>query len=295
MPQTLHVYSWPRTLTEWCVIQAFRRARCPGCLRRPAILSAAFVSEVSEVIRFQTFSLPTAIVAGLLQEAAEAAYEKAGGSAYRATRDAAEAAEDDFIRTVIGLGHCQRRLAVREQCDAALDAHRRRYSAEARAAQRRCARAYWAEQSGHRLAIDLLAHRADSHPLRRIAQFAPAWWERFVRCLRHEISRCNITAFHVLDELPQLRAQARRERKKVLAVIGEWRESRADELGLPAQLHYHVLANRGADKARVAARWFNGRARGYTSNWNVSEAARHALAQHVETLPMPAADFYSAA
>jgi hypothetical protein len=294
MPQTLHVYSWPRTLTDWCVIQAFRRAGCPGCLRRPAILSAAFVSEVSVVIRFQTHWLRTAVIGSLLQEAAESAYEKAGGTAYRATREAAATAEDDFLRTITRRGHCQCRLAVREQCAAALDAHRRRYSAEARTAQHHCARAYWAEQSRHWLAGDLLAHRADSHPLRRIAQFAPAWWELFVRCLRHEFSRCDITAFHVLDELPQLRAQARRERKKVLAVIGEWRESRADELGLPAQLHYHVLASRGAEKARAAARWFNGRARGFTSDWTVSEAARHALAQHVETLPMPAADFFSA-
>jgi hypothetical protein len=79
MPRTLRVYSWPQTLTDWCVIQAFRRAGCPGCLRRPSIFSAAFVAEVGAAIRFRTLSYRTAEVTGLLQAAAESAMANFSG------------------------------------------------------------------------------------------------------------------------------------------------------------------------------------------------------------------------
>jgi hypothetical protein len=100
MPRTLRVYSWPHTLTDWCVIQAFQRAGCPGCLRRPSLLSAAFVAEVGAAIRSRTLSYRTAEITGVLQAAAESAYEEAGGAAYRGARDAATTAEDNFLRSI---------------------------------------------------------------------------------------------------------------------------------------------------------------------------------------------------
>jgi hypothetical protein len=41
----------------------------------------------------------------------------------------------------------------------------------------------------------------------------------FVRCLRDEFFRRHIPAYHVLDQLPDLRRHVRRERKKVLAAV----------------------------------------------------------------------------
>ncbi len=293
MPQTVRVYSWPHTLTEWCVIQAFRRAGCPGCLRRPSILSAAFVAEVGAAIRFRTLSYRTAEITGLLQAAAESAYEQAGGAAYRGAREAAAAAEDNFLRFLSQPDRRALHLAEREQRESALAAMRSQFSAEAGVAQRRSARRYWAEQRQQWLAGDFLSNLRPDHPLCRIAAFTPVWWALFVRCLRDEFSRCHIPAFHVLDRLPDLRRLVRRERKKVLAaVVEEWREAHADELGLPSQLHYHVLARRGTDKARSISRWY--KARGFPGDPAFGMNARHVLAEFAQSLPLPSEDRYSA-
>ena len=91
------VRSWPHTLTDWCVIRAFKQAGWPGCLRKPPALAAALVTEVSAAIRFQTFSLRNVELIGLQQAAAESACELAGGDAYRATREAAKDAENTAV------------------------------------------------------------------------------------------------------------------------------------------------------------------------------------------------------
>ena len=293
MPRTLRVYSWPQTLTDWCVIQAFRRAGCPGCLRRPSILSAAFVAEVGATIRSRTLSYRTAEITGVLQAAAESAYEQAGGAAYRGARDAATTAEDNFLRSLSQPDRRALHLAEREQRDSALAALRSQFSSEATAAQRRSARRYWAEQRQQWLTGDLLSDLSPEHSLRCLARFTPVWWELFVRCLRDEFARCHIPAFHVLDQLPNLRRHARRERKKVLAaVVEEWRDAHADELGLPAQVHYHVLARRGTAKARAVCRWF--KARGFPVDPALGRDARHAFADFAQSLPLPPPDHYSA-
>lgn len=293
MPRTLRVYSWPHTLTDWCVIQAFQRAGCPGCLRRPSLLSAAFVAEVGAAIRSRTLSYRTAEITGVLQAAAESAYEQAGGAAYRGARDAATTAEDNFLRSLSQPDRRALCLAEREQRESALASLRYQFAAEATAAQRRSARRYWAEQRQQWLTGDLLSDLLPDHPLCCIAAFTPVWWELFVRCLRDEFSRCHIPAFHVLDQLPDLRRHAHRERKKVLAaVVEEWREAHADELGLPAQVHYHVIARRGTAKARSVFRWFN--ARGYPKDPALGMDARHTLAEFAQSLPLPSEDRYSA-
>jgi hypothetical protein len=293
MPRTLRVYSWPQTLTDWCVIQAFRRAGCPGCLRRPSILSAAFVAEVGATLRFRTLSYRTAEVTGILQAAAEPAYEQAGGLAYRRARDAATTAEDNFLRFLSQPDRRALHLAEREQHESALATLHSQFAAEAGAARRRSARRYWAEQRQQWLVGDFLSDLRPDHPLCRIAAFTPVWWELFVRCLRDEFARCHIPAFHVLDQLPDLRRHAHRERKKVLAaVVEEWREAHADELGLPAQLHYHVLARRGTAKARSVFRWF--KSRGCPGDPALGKDARRALAEFAQSLPLPSEDRYSA-
>ena len=285
MPRTLRVYSWPHTLTDWCVIQAFQRAGCPGCLRRPAILSAAFVAEVGATIRSRTLSYRTAEITGVLQAAAESAYEQAGGAAYRGARDAATTAEDNFLRSLSQPDRRALHFAEREQRESALASLRYQFAAEATAAQRRSARRYWAEQRQQWLTGDFLSDLRPDHPLCCVARFTPVWWELFVRC--------HIPAYRVLDQLPDLRRHARRERKKVLAaVVEEWREAHADELGLPAQLHYHVLARRGTAKARSVSRWF--KARGFPGDPALGLDARHAFADFAQSLPLPPPDHYSA-
>lgn len=295
MAQTLRVYSWPQALTQWCVIQAFLRAGCPGFLRRPTVLSVAFVAEVSVALRFRTLSYRSAEVTGLCQAAAESAYEAAGGSAYRAARAAAQTAEAVFLDSLHQADVRARNLAERERCEAALATMRSQFSAEAAVAQHRCARRYWTEQSQQWLTDDLLAHLRPDHPLRMIADYAPDWWHHFLGCLHREFSRCHIPSFHVLDELPALRRRARRARTKVLAaVVEEWREAHADELGLPARLHYHVLARRGAAKVRRVTRWLNTRAPRYTLNPNAAQTVQAVLWDHAADLPYSSDDYCAA-
>jgi hypothetical protein len=185
-----------------------------------------------------------------------------------------------------------RNLAERERCEAAIAALRAKFSTEASAAQHRCARRYWTEQSQQWLTDDLLTHLRHDHPLRRMADFAPDWWRHFLACLHNEFSRCHIPSFHVLDELPVLRRRARQARTKVLAaVVEEWRDAHSDELGLPARLHYHVLARRGAAKVRRVTRWLNTRAPRYTLNPNAEQTVQAALRAHTANLPLPPEDY----
>jgi hypothetical protein len=278
------IRSWPQALTDWCVIRAFEGAGWPGCLRRPPPLAAAFVSEVSMAVRFRLFFVRPAELAAQFQAAAESACEQAGGDSYRATRESAAAAENEYLCSITRAGHCPERRACHEQCAVALAGQRRQFHAEVSAAQRRCARAYWADQRGQWLRSEPFAHLRENHPVRQIATFAPVWWELFLHHLHAEFSRRDMAQFHLLDELPQLRRQVR-PRKVLAAVVEDWREAHADELGLPAQIHYHVVARRGLDRAREAADWFNARAPGYTSDFQVADAARAHLVDHAATLP----------
>lgn len=283
------VHSWPHTLTVWCVIRAFERAGCPGCLRKPPALAAAFVGEVSKAVRFRTFSLREAELPVLLEAAAESACELAGGDAYRAVRAAATDAEHEYHHSITRTGHCPQRYARHERCSTAVATQRHQFQAEINSAQCRFVRAYWAEQRQHWLRSDPFAHLRREHPIQRIAAFTPVWWELFLRCLHSEFSRRDFAQFHLLDALPQLRRQTR-PKKVLAALVEEWRQRHADELGLPAQLHYHVLARRGQIRARATAGWFNTRAPGYTSDFTVADAARSYLIEHTAGLPVPPAD-----
>ncbi len=264
MPRT-RPHSWPQALTDWCVIQAFERAGCPGCLRKPPGLAAAFVTEVAEVIRFRTFSLRAAELLGLCQAAAESAYQTTGGDTYRHLRQAADAAESDLLTHCTPTGLCEIRRARHEQCKADLDAFRSRLTPEASVARRSCSRAYWAAQRRHWFQKDLFDHLNPDSPIPRLAEITPVWWALFVRCLKTEFSRRDLTSFQLLGELPRLRQQARQDRKKVLsALVEDWRAAHADELGLPARLHYHVLEPRGLARVRYVQAWFRARGQTYT-------------------------------
>lgn len=253
-------HSWPQTLTDWCVIKAFERAGCPGCLRKPPGLAAAFVAEVAEVISFRTFLLRSVELMGLCQAAAESAYQTTGGDTYRHLRQAAETAESDFLSHLTPSGLCEVRRGRLEQCKFALDDFRSRLALEATIAQRCCSRAFWAAQRRQWLQKDLFYHLHHDSPIRRLAEITPVWWALFVRCLQTEFSRRDLTSFQLLGELPRLRQQARQDRKKVLsALVEDWRAAHAEELGLPARLHYHVLEPRGMDRARFVQAWFRTR------------------------------------
>lgn len=284
MPRT-RIHSWPDTLTDWCVIRAFERAGCPGCLRKPPALAAAFAAEVSAVIRFRTFSVRSVELMGLCQAAAESAYEASGGEAYRDLRRTTMAAEDDYLATITATSRCARRLAFRAQCETALAVCRQRFAAEAGAAQRRCARAFWAAQRRQWLQSDLFAHLDCASPILRLAEITPVWWGLFVRCLRTEFSRRDLTCFHLLGEMSRLRQQARQDRKKVLAgLVEEWRAAHADELGLPARLHYHVLERRGLERARSVQVWFRSRCPG-DREFFANREVRRAILDYLSSVP----------
>lgn len=283
MPRIV-VHSWPDTLTDWCVIRAFEKAGSPGYLRKPPPLSAAFVVEVSSAIRLHTFSLRTVELLGHLQAAADLAYEQAGGSDYRALRDAATAAEDAHLQTITRQGGCPHRLAHRERCEAALAACCHHLASHARAAQRRCARAYWAEQRQQWLRPDLFSLLHYDHPILRLADLTPVWWALFVHCLHAEFSRHDLLGTQLLDALPRLRQQARAGSSKVLAgLVEEWRAAHEDELGLPARLHYHVLERRCRTRARYARAWFRSRLPGYQDGY----VSRATMCELLEAIPSP--------
>ena len=92
MDSTLPVQSWPQALTDWRVLQAFRRAGCPACLRDPPALQAALVSCVSAAVRLKTGFDRLGEITDILAAVNESAYEKAGGPAYTALRTATAAA-----------------------------------------------------------------------------------------------------------------------------------------------------------------------------------------------------------
>ncbi len=280
-----HTRSWPQTLTDWCVIQAFERSGCPGCLRKPPGLAAAFVSEVSAIIQFRTFALRSAELMGLCQAAAESAYLATGGDSYRLLRKAADEAERDLLAHITPKGICEIRRTHHEQCTIALTNCRRRFASEAAVAQRHCARAYWANQRRQGLRSDLFSQLDCDSPVRQLAEITPVWWALFVRSLHTEFSRRDLTSFHLLEELPRLRKQARQNRKKVLAgLVEEWRAAHADELGLPARLHYHVLEPRGLGRARSVQAWFRSRCPGDRERLATREA-RHNILAHLPVIP----------
>jgi hypothetical protein len=274
---------WPRKLTDWCVIQAFRKAGTPRCLQRPPALAVGFVAEVSSVIRFRGFFLREAELETILDAAAESVYERIGDAAYRDLRESTESAQEEYLRSLTRVDGCPERRARWQTCNAALNSARQGLAPAARSAQRTRAKAYWAAQRQQRLEGPLFSHLEADHPVAAVARFAPVWWQRFQCCLHREFSRRDLTQFHLLDELPRLRRRV--GSKKVLAaLVEEWREAHADELGLPAQLHYHVIEARGVRRARAAAEWFNSRAPGYTSDHEVATAVRGLLRIHMASL-----------
>ncbi len=272
------------------MIRAFEQARCPGCLRKPSALAAAFVTEVSTAIHFRIFHIRTAELIGLQQAAAETACELTGGEAYRAVHEAAMDSENEYLHAIASVGHCLQRHERHLQCAAALAASRHQFQSQITAAEQGCARAYWAKQRQNWLQSDPFAHLRGDHPLMQIAAFAPLWWKLFLSCLHTEFSRRDFTQYHLLNELPRLRRQVR-PRKVLAALVDEWREANAAILGLPARLHYHVIARRGKDRASEAAAWFNARAPGYTSVSDVAESTRAQLMSHTAALPVHSSDW----
>lgn len=284
MPRT-HPHSWPQTLTDWCVIQAFEKAGCPGCLRKPPGLAAAFVIEVAEVIRFHTFSLRAVQLVSLRQSAAEMAYKSQDGETYRQLCQSLETAEEDLLSSLTSQSLGEIRRARHEQCQVALDEFRSRHAAAAIAAERRCTRAYWAAARNRWLQPDLFACLDPDHPVPRLAAHTPVWWALFVRCLRTEFSRRDLTSYQLLGELPRLRRQARQDRKIVLtALVEDWRTAHAEELGLPARLHYHVLESRGQARARFVRTWFKARNTAHLE-CHVDFQARRGLLEQIDFIP----------
>jgi hypothetical protein len=255
------------------------------------------VSAISSVIRFKTFAVRDCEITVRLETAAEFAYEQTGGPAYLAVRTAACLAEEAYLRRLGRLrspGRTAQFRAQWQQRAADLAAHRRRLESAARPARRHAARAYWAEKSLSWIDDRLCSHLRADHPALRVAALCPVWSDLFFACLQSEFSRRNLPDFHLLDVLPDLRRQAGRSRKKVLAaLVDEWRESQSDQLGLSAPLHYHVLESRAGTKARAAARWFNDRVPGYHTDHHVFESARAALDRHLAELPATAPASFS--
>jgi hypothetical protein len=162
-------------------------------------------------------------------------------------------------------------------------ASRQRQAAAVEREQRAVAHAFWKAHPRHGLGEDFFADAASDSIPARMARIDPAWWWRsFFTRLQAKSRRHHAADGRLLDELPELRAQAKK--KTLAAQIAEWSETAAAEWGWHGAGHYRRLAEYADKKARHTVAWFDQRAPGYrtivTTRHALDERLVHFLAQH---------------
>ena len=327
MDSTLPVQSWPQALTDWRVLQAFRRAGCPACLRDPPALQAALVSCVSAAVRLKTGFDRLGEITDILAAVNESAYEKAGGPTYTALRTATAAAVKRSLASHTRAHYEYRaevHLSVLEPLGADADAVRRELCAflhslideaksdeahtrvleerlaarhrelapAAASARRRATRAYWAKFAEHWIDDTLFSDSPWPSVESRLARIDSGWWwRRFLPALQSSFRRGQPTEYYLHQQLPILRLLAAQPgQKKVLAgVVDDWREMMgADYFGLGSPVHPSTLAARADKKARAVAAWLDDLAPGYSSVAQTRLAVADALQRRLAELdPQP--------
>jgi len=298
--------SWPKVLTDWCVIKALAQAGCPSLFDPAPELQAAFVTEVSDYVRLRALALREARAESLLITAAEATCEQIGGDAYCAAREALEHAQSAYYvayaraqREAIGNfpfdSEQSRHLhAQLQRCETELTAHRRRAEPAVRLAQREAAEAFWKTFAACRVPDDFFADVRPDSVLAKMPYRQATWWGLFVGCLRHTMGRSNPSYCRLLAELPRLREEAARPNQILVlsAVVQEWREANAERLGLLQDVHFPVLEQRAFAKRDVVEQWFEQRAPGYRRDSAVREAAARRLYARMDCAPREDSQFY---
>ena len=237
------------------------------------MVAAGFITEVSAAIRFRTWVCGESELGVQLAAVAETIFEAKGGLNYLSLRSAAMTLADRKLGCECDtLNSRQDTTSIERE----LESFRAEHAVKVREAQHALVRSFWANFRQRPLPEDPFTHLDSDHPLPVIARYNPIWWELFTRRLFTEFARRDLTQYHLLDELSTLRQHT--HPKMVLAArVEEWRAAHADELGLPARLHYHVIARRGLQRARAATAWFNARSPGYARDASVVAAAHESL------------------
>ena len=260
--------SWAQVLTDWRVSRAFAASRLPRCWAAEPELAAPFVTAISREICLRQLRHAPAELLVLQARVEEPAYDQAGGPPYVELRAAMETAQERYFT---GLSGDRRRQAESiadtlppevYRLQTAFFASRQRHAAEVERVQRSAARAYWKTHPRHGIADDFFAADASDSIPAMMARVDPAWWWRsFFTRLQAKCKRHHAADGRLLDDLPSLRAQAKK--KTLAAQVAEWSEAAAAKWGWRGAVHYRRLADYADRKARSTVAWFEQRAPGY--------------------------------
>ena len=178
------------------------------------------------------------------------------------------------------------------QLQAEFFATRHRHAPQVEQARTAGVRAYWAANPARGLGDAFFDDFPVNHAAARLSRIAAAWWWReFFARLQMRLARHHAADGCFLDELPSLRAKAKK--KTLAALITEWCAAHRDEWGWDGPGHYRMLGDRTEAKARAVVAWFDERAPGYLADEAVRAALHHRLADHLAQLD-PLAEFLNA-
>ena len=282
--------SWTQVLTDWGVIESFKKTEPPRCLASNPALAVPLVAEISAILCLNRLSRHATPLALHCQHVTEPAYNSAGGQQYRDIHAAMEAAQERWVHF--------RREATRAGNPPSPETHplhvemrrlqseflalRRRHESHVQQARSSAARVYWSNSGPCEIPDTFFADLPRDSFASRISRIHPPWWGLFLSNLQKTFSRRHPAKGLLLDELPQLRAAAKR--KTYAALIDEWREAHADRFGWYDREHHRVLLDRTADKATVVTDWFLDRAPGYFDDPTVRQTLQDSLAQRLAQL-----------
>ena len=281
--------SWAQVLTDWRVSRAFDASRVPRCWAAEPELAAPFVAAISREICSRQLGGPPSKLMVLRAGVEEPAHDRTGGRPYIELRAAMEAAQDRYCAEARAERNRHPETFVDEmpsevrRLQTAFFASRQRQAAAVEREQRAVAHAFWKAHPRHGLAEDFFADAASDSIPARMARIDPAWWWRsFFTRLQAKSGRHHAADGRLLDELPALRAQAKK--KTLAAQIAEWSETAAAEWGWHGAGHYRRLAEYADKKARDTVAWFDQHAPGYrtilTTRHALDERLGHFLAEH---------------
>jgi len=277
-------------LTDWCVIRALAASGWPEPFASFAGAQAAFVSEVSAYLRLRALDFREAEAETRVIAAIEAVYQRSGGTAYGAAKDALEATQSGYLiafgRTAGG-AEAPSRLAVElHHCESRLDILRRPLVNKARLAGRATAETYWRAVAACRVPEGFFANVPASGAIALMRARFDLWWVLFLRSLRSILRETNPSYCRLLQALPTLREESTRPGQKFVlaALVQDWREANAERFGLLKDIHFPVLEQRSLVKFETVNAWFDHHARGYKHDEGVRAAAVRALYDGLESV-----------
>jgi len=188
--------SWTQVFTDWRVSRAFEASPYPRCLADQPELAAPFVAEIGRAIRDKQLRCRPVELAIHREAVVEPAYERSGGAAYVALRQAMESAQENYVAQLRGntadgesAGHGDLRTEV-ERLQSAFFASRQRHEPVVAQARRASVQDYWAKNQPRGMDDTFFADApTDSAPV-RMSRIDPGWWWRsFFTHLQQEFAK----------------------------------------------------------------------------------------------------------